>query len=288
MPQHALRVAPRVASWAGRVFLLDGRALYVGPGADTERHAHHAVQLTIALEATVRMQAGDGAAQDYEAVLNAADAHHRMTAHVPVAVLYIAPESSAGRRCQELLGAEAVRRLDRVPAAALVARLSSPGTAAAPRRARRCATGSWSSTRRRRRCARPSIRGSSARSRCSKSPAAVDAPRRPRTWLVCRPANSVTCSPSRWACQSEHRALAAAVARGRGHRRRCQHHQRRARGRLRRLGAPVADLPPDVRHVAVVPHARQPFRSSAGRSASLAWRGWASPPNKCAGSSAAG
>lgn len=42
--------------WGGRLVISPGRLLYVGPAATAERHAHHAIQFVVGLEANVSLK----------------------------------------------------------------------------------------------------------------------------------------------------------------------------------------------------------------------------------------
>jgi hypothetical protein len=63
-----------IAAWAGRLFLLEGRALYVGIASDTGPHAHHAVQIGIALQGEFELRVGRGPRVSYQAAMVAPDA----------------------------------------------------------------------------------------------------------------------------------------------------------------------------------------------------------------------
>ena len=91
--------------WTGRLWLGTGRALYVGPVFDTTEHAHHALQLCIALEGPLALGGARRAGPDpYEAALVPADHPHRIRAAGSiVALLYVEPESAAGRHLVSLL-----------------------------------------------------------------------------------------------------------------------------------------------------------------------------------------
>ena len=84
-------------SWNGHIFLDRGWLLYDGPIAATSAHAHHAFQIILASEQPVELVSGtESMAVDVAAI--PADAPHAFASPAPRAViLYIAPESRAGR-----------------------------------------------------------------------------------------------------------------------------------------------------------------------------------------------
>jgi len=91
--------------WGGRFQLGIGQALYVGPAFDTTPHAHHALQLCIALDGTFALR-GPGRARwrRYAAALVAADHPHQLSGEGrTVCVLYLEPESARGRRLETVL-----------------------------------------------------------------------------------------------------------------------------------------------------------------------------------------
>lgn len=86
--------------WAGRLLVWHGRALYVGPVFDTAAHAHHAHQVSIALDGEFRLRSGPGARwRSSRATVIAADRAHQIDGRgLTMALMYLDPESSAGRR----------------------------------------------------------------------------------------------------------------------------------------------------------------------------------------------
>ncbi len=92
--------------WSGRVVLLPGRLLFLGPGARADRHAHHAVQIALGLDADVRVSMR-GSTIEGRAVVIPADVEHELDAlGGRVAFLFVEPEGPRGR----VLQAEALRR----------------------------------------------------------------------------------------------------------------------------------------------------------------------------------
>lgn len=88
--------------WAGRFFLDAGRALYVGKVFETTRHAHHAIQVCVGLEAPVRLRAeGKRRWQPYSAAIIRADVPHELAGDGrTMGLLFIEPESRDGRRLE--------------------------------------------------------------------------------------------------------------------------------------------------------------------------------------------
>jgi AraC family transcriptional regulator len=94
----------------GRILFWEGASMWVlsaGPSVGKEGikgtiHAHHAVQVTFALDGWYRLESG-GLSVDTTVAAVAPDARHSITANGSVAFVYIEPESTIGRA--------AVRRL---------------------------------------------------------------------------------------------------------------------------------------------------------------------------------
>lgn len=87
----------RIASWqGGSLWLLNTAPAGVGPAPRTDFHAHHAVQIVVSLGGQFRLWLADAEAQGpYAAV--APDAPHRFDAQGAYAILFVEPESRAGR-----------------------------------------------------------------------------------------------------------------------------------------------------------------------------------------------
>lgn len=76
-----------------------GRALYLGPAGDTTAHAHHAVQVAIALDMPFRLRHGGEEFREWEGVVVAPDVPHQLDGGWGDLVLFYAePESPDGRR----------------------------------------------------------------------------------------------------------------------------------------------------------------------------------------------
>jgi AraC family transcriptional regulator len=134
-PEHR-----KPAAWAGRFFLMEGRALYVGAAGAADAHAHHAVQLILALSGPVRCVIDGGPASDHEAVIVAPDVAHAVDCGGrPVALLYLEPEAApvramlqtfAGAPCRPV-GADTIAESVRVRLLDVAASGASPEVGAA-------------------------------------------------------------------------------------------------------------------------------------------------------------
>ncbi len=84
--------------WKGRVFLAVGRALYLGPAGDTSPHAHHAVQVSVSLQAPLRLRHGGGCWQEHEGVVVSPDVTHQLDGGWgDLALFYVEPQSTDAR-----------------------------------------------------------------------------------------------------------------------------------------------------------------------------------------------
>ena len=83
--------------WKGRAFLSVGSALYLGPAGDTTPHAHHALQVSVGLDAPFRLRQGAGRWREYEAAIVPADVPHQLDGGwTDLLLLYLEPESAEG------------------------------------------------------------------------------------------------------------------------------------------------------------------------------------------------
>jgi AraC family transcriptional regulator len=95
---------------SGRVLIWPGRAVYTGPVLENHSHAHHAVQITIAVLERVRLQVDpDPRWRRYHAVATGPDVAHRLRCPGRVAQVYLDPESAAGLAVRQQLGGAAVQ-----------------------------------------------------------------------------------------------------------------------------------------------------------------------------------
>jgi len=99
MPQQHRHVGTQRA-WRGRLYLSGARGLYVGPAFVTSVHAHHAVQVCIALDGTLRLRrSSTDRWQCCRGAVIAPDQPHQLDGRGAVlALLYLDPESAAARR----------------------------------------------------------------------------------------------------------------------------------------------------------------------------------------------
>jgi AraC family transcriptional regulator len=82
-----------------------GRSIYLGALLENEAHAHYAIQVSIALEHTLSLQAPpDRRWRAFRAVAAAPDQPHRIRARGPVAQIYLDPESAAGLALRQKTG----------------------------------------------------------------------------------------------------------------------------------------------------------------------------------------
>ncbi|MBA3822129.1 MAG: helix-turn-helix transcriptional regulator [Deltaproteobacteria bacterium] len=94
-------------SWRGDIYLERGWLLYDGPVAPTSPHAHHAFQVMLASDLPIRIVTGE-ATVDVHIACIPADAPHAFASGSPrAAILYVAPESRAGRHLASRVGAAA-------------------------------------------------------------------------------------------------------------------------------------------------------------------------------------
>ena len=114
------------ARWTGRTFIAVGRALYLGPSFDTAPHAHHAIQICVGLDGGFRLRP-DGSApwSNFEGAIVPSDCGHQLDGRgADLLLVYLEPETPAGRRARFLEGEPRIRSLapDRVEALRRAAR----------------------------------------------------------------------------------------------------------------------------------------------------------------------
>ena len=108
-----------LGTWQGRAFLSVGGAVYLGPAGDTTPHAHHALQVCVALDAPFRLRRGTGRWREYEAALVPADVPHQLDGGwSDLLLLYVEPEGLEGHPWLVGRGAD-VRTLEPSVASAL-------------------------------------------------------------------------------------------------------------------------------------------------------------------------
>ena len=116
-PTRASRRSPAevLEGWSGRVFLGIGRALYVGPAADTGVHAHHAIQIALAIDRPFRLRASaDDRWRRYDSAVVPSNQSHQLDGSgSEVVLLYLEPESEGGARTTRGAGTPGFERLQR-------------------------------------------------------------------------------------------------------------------------------------------------------------------------------
>ena len=98
--ERAVPSAPgKTIAGVGRVCFWNGGSVWVGRLAGhSERHAHHAVQLTLVFDGTVRFRVGSGPWREVPAAIVAPDREHEFDGRKQtVAQVFIEPESVVGR-----------------------------------------------------------------------------------------------------------------------------------------------------------------------------------------------
>jgi AraC-like DNA-binding protein len=112
----------RAVSGVGRVMLWSGGSLWIGRDAGrVERHAHHAVQITLAMDSHVRMRHDHADWREHAgAIVMPHRAHQFDGCGHGVAQIFVEPETALGRALVQRHATEAVADLPRDTAQALV------------------------------------------------------------------------------------------------------------------------------------------------------------------------
>lgn len=122
------------------VLIWPGRAIYAGPLLENEAHAHHAIQISIALRGTLSLQAPPELRwRAFRGVTTGPDQLHRLHCGGPVVQIYLDPESAAGVALRQQMGEADIQELagdDLGPRAAAALRPGSDGQPDAERVAR--------------------------------------------------------------------------------------------------------------------------------------------------------
>jgi AraC-like DNA-binding protein len=103
--------------WGGHLFLDTGSLFYSGPTGTAARHAHHAFHIVLATATPIRVASAVDRAEATSVVIPPDVAHAFETSSSRVAILYVAPESRAGR-CLTATLSSAQRVADWIAAAA--------------------------------------------------------------------------------------------------------------------------------------------------------------------------
>ncbi|NOT58456.1 MAG: helix-turn-helix transcriptional regulator [Deltaproteobacteria bacterium] len=110
MSEHAARGVRegQPAPWRGRLFLWEGRGLYLGPTFATDMHAHHAAQICVALTGTFRLRSGHNASWfRSRSIIIPADHAHQLDGEGGVlSLLFLDPEAVETRALMQQQGAE--------------------------------------------------------------------------------------------------------------------------------------------------------------------------------------
>ncbi|MEN8181160.1 MAG: AraC family transcriptional regulator [Myxococcota bacterium] len=104
--------------WSGRVFVGVGRALYLGPSADTTLHDHHAIQIAVGIDRKFQLRGGSGRPwESHDGIIIPSNQLHQFDGSgADLLSVYIEPESDDGRRIEP---AEPTGHYHEVPQAAL-------------------------------------------------------------------------------------------------------------------------------------------------------------------------
>lgn len=99
--------------WRGRVRIGEGYAVFLGSTGDNDVHAHHAVQLVVALGSEFALWTGrHGHSTALVAVIGNDEPHLLAPSAKPVALLYLEGESDAGRALNALAAETSPGELD--------------------------------------------------------------------------------------------------------------------------------------------------------------------------------
>jgi len=135
--RHARTTASsrRPIAGVGRVMLWSGGSLWLGRDAGrAETHAHHAIQIALAMDSHLRLAAGDDAWREHRGAVVPPHLPHRLAGcGQGTAMIFVEPETAQGRALLERYGARAIADLPADIAEALVAPLRSAYLAAASR-----------------------------------------------------------------------------------------------------------------------------------------------------------
>jgi AraC family transcriptional regulator len=115
----------RAVAGIGRVLLWSGGSLWMGrEGGATQAHAHHAIQITLALSGSVLLSAEDGGAEsgwrEYTGAIVMPDRLHRFDGQgQEVAMLFVAAETAQGQALVARHGTQAITPLPEATVAAM-------------------------------------------------------------------------------------------------------------------------------------------------------------------------
>jgi AraC-like DNA-binding protein len=108
-----LKVPSRAIAGIGRVLLWQGGSLWIGHGAGgAQPHAHHAIQISLALSQCVRFRVPDGRWADYTAAMVPPHQPHQFDGNgQTVAQIFVEPETVQGRALLARFGGKPVVRI---------------------------------------------------------------------------------------------------------------------------------------------------------------------------------
>ena len=131
------KASRRPVAGVGQVLLWGGGSLWVGRDAGrVESHAHHAIQVALAMDSTLRLAPAGGEWREHRGAVVPPHLPHRFDGcGQRTAMLFIEPETAQGRALLERYGSSAIVDLAAEAAAALVAPIRSAYLAAATREA---------------------------------------------------------------------------------------------------------------------------------------------------------
>jgi AraC family transcriptional regulator len=127
----------RAIAGVGQVLLWSGGSLWIGRDAGrVERHAHHAIQITLSMDSHLRLAGADGEWQEHLGAVVPPHLVHRFDGcGQRTAMLFVEPETGQGRALLERHGTAAITDLSAERAEALVAPLRSAYLAGASKEA---------------------------------------------------------------------------------------------------------------------------------------------------------
>jgi len=129
----ATAVARRPIAGIGRVLLWSGGSLWIGRDAGRgDTHAHHAIQIALAMDSPFRLAAGESGWCDYRGAIVMPHRAHRFDGcRQRTAMIFVEPETAQGRALLERYAGAGIADLDAETAEALVAPLRAGYLAAA-------------------------------------------------------------------------------------------------------------------------------------------------------------
>ena len=134
-PGARAKASRRPVAGVGQVLLWGGGSLWVGRDAGrVESHAHHAIQVALAMDSTLRLATPGGEWREHRGAVVPPHLPHRFDGcGQRTAMLFVEPETAPGRALLERYGTSAIADLAADTAAALVAPIRTAYLAAATR-----------------------------------------------------------------------------------------------------------------------------------------------------------